>query len=178
MGILLRMNSDQFINKFIKECDVSKHSFILISDEITTVNAYDNAIAVKNLVPPKEVIKEYVNGGISPEYVLKYSKFLKSKESIYIISAIINEVIEKNKNVVLLCSKTEDERGYLKLLCYFIEEVFTLESVSFKKYKKLNGNPIEYDVDTIKKKLSKWGEENSLADLSEIIKESMAKKIR
>lgn len=135
MGCIIKMDSEKFIMKFLKQYDAADFQFILVSNNITTTKKYKNIMAVPALIPPPNIIAEYINDGFSKDYKKKYLDYLKRDEINALVSIIVKAAMGDMK-LVLLCSKSEDEYKYLKMICEFIENYYKLKSFSLKDFKK------------------------------------------
>lgn len=135
MGCIIRMDSEKFVMKFLKEYDANDFQFILVSDNITTTKKYKNIMAIPALIPPPNVISEYINEGFSKDYKKKYLDYLK-KDDVNALVSILVKAAMGDMRLVLLCSKSEDEYKYLKMLCEFIENYYKLKSYKLKDFKK------------------------------------------
>lgn len=116
MGCVIRLNSEKFVMNFLKEFDQQDFQFILISENITTDRRYKNVMPIQALIPPPNIIATFINDGYGKDYKQKYFNYLKKDEINSLVSIIIKAVMGGMK-IVLLCSKSEDEYKYLKLLC-------------------------------------------------------------
>lgn len=135
MGVILRMDSEKFISEFLKEFDPNKFNFILVSENITSEQRYKNVMVMRKLMPPPDIAAMYINDGFGKSYQKKYLEYLK-KDDVNGLVAIIIKAALNGLNIVLLCSKSENEFKYLKMLCEFIEEEYKLKTYSYKKFKK------------------------------------------
>lgn len=130
----MRMNSEKFIMNFMKDYDPSEFQFILVSENISTEKRYKNVMSVPALIPPPNIIATHINEGYGKEYKKKYLDFLKKGEINSLVSIIVKAALG-GMNIVLLCSKSEDEYKYLKLLCEFIEDEYKLKTYTLKSFK-------------------------------------------
>lgn len=135
MGVILRMDSEKFISEFLKEFDPNKFNFILVSENITSEQRYKNVMVMRKLMLPPDIAAMYINDGFGKSYQKKYLEYLK-KDDVNGLVAIIVKAALNGLNIVLLCSKSENEFKYLKMLCEFIEEEYKLKTYSYKKFKK------------------------------------------
>lgn len=152
MGVIMKMTSDTFLDKFIKDNDYKKFNFLLVSENIKTDKKYKNVYVLNSLIPPPNVISEFIQNGISDRYVKKYADYLQTANPTTMIVVAVKLAVIENSNVVLMCTKDEAEYGYLDILCDYIENVYDIPVCTYKKYKK---NPDKYDLKDKKKKVSK-----------------------
>jgi hypothetical protein len=173
IGVLIRMTGRQLLDDFLKKYDINDFIFMLVSDDIFTVNEYKNVIGAKNLMPVKTIMKEFVQDGKSSDmYIAKYTKFLKEDNNRRIINSIVTDVAINDKNIVLLCSDDEKDYEYLKILCYFIEEYYKLPAYTYKQFKKMSSKQDadpDYDKEKVKERLKKY-EINGSSTVTEIRK--------
>jgi hypothetical protein len=135
MGCVIRIDSEQFISKFLKHFSPNEFQFLLISENITTNKKYKNVMSVRSLIPPPNIISGYIDDGFTKSYQNKYFDFLKKDENNSLVSIIVKAALS-NMNIVLLCSKSEDEFKYLKMICEFIEKKYRLKTYNLKKFLK------------------------------------------
>lgn len=136
MATIIKISSDELIKKFIKKEDFKKFNFLLISEDITTNKDYDNIHSIKALIPPPNLITEFINNGVSVKYREKYFRYLNNPRVEALLTVIVKLVVIENSDVVLLCSENESEFKYIDLICEYIEEMYHVKSYSYKKYRK------------------------------------------
>jgi len=133
MGCVIRMNSEEFIADFLKEFNPDDFQFILISENITTKRRYKNVMPIKALIPPPNVAQIFINDGMCKSYESKYFDYLKKKDVEALITIIAKSALS-GMNLVLICSKSEDDFKYLKIICQFIEEEYRLKTYTLKRF--------------------------------------------
>lgn len=154
MACIIRMSSDEFLDKFIKKHDYRKFNFLLISEDIKTVNKYKNVYSIPTLIPPYNVVSEFVANGYSAEYMKKYLDYISTPRVEAMITIMVKLCVIDNSNVIMLCSKAEDEFKYLDIICQYIEYTYGIKTYTYKKYKK-DPEKCEKIDDKVKKKVSK-----------------------
>ena len=82
----------------------------------------------------------------------KYIEYLSISKIEAMLTVIVKLAVVENSNVVLLCSENEDEFGYTKIICKYIEKVYGVKTYSYKKYK---SNPSKCETVKNKKKVVK-----------------------
>lgn len=174
MACIIRMTSDEFLDKFIKKYDYRKFNFLLISEDVKTIKKYKNVYAIPTLIPPPTVINKYIQAGYSEEYVKKYLDYIQTPRVEAMITIMVKLAIVENANVVLLCSPSENEFKYLDIICQYIENVYDIETYSFKKYRK-DPEQCEEVSDKTKKKVAKILE-NKIGNIKDIEPVKMTKK--
>lgn len=135
MGVIIRMDSKKFIKDFLKKQDPMQFQFILISENITTKEKFKNVKAIPRLIPPPKVVSEFINEDFK-SYKKSYLSYLKQPQIEAFLSIIVKAAVVNDLNIVLLCSKSENEFKYLKLICEYIEENFKMKTYSYKRFKK------------------------------------------
>lgn len=180
MGAIIRMDSKKFMKDFIPE--IEKHEdyqFIVISENITTKNKFKNVKAIPRLMPPPQVVGTYVDEGMK-EYKQVYLQYLKNPQIEAFISIIVKAAVVNDMNLVLLCSKSEDEYKYLDLICEYIEQVYGLNTFTWKDFQKNpeKASKIKHKDDVMKtltKKFNKMEKSNvdldTKPDKEDVIKE-------
>lgn len=151
MGVIIRMNSKDFLDKFIKKFDYKDYRFLLISEAIKS-KKHENAYPLSCLIPPTNAISEFIANGYSEKYVKKYVQHLQQPKMDLLISTIVRMAVVENRNVVLLCSESEDDYKFLKILGNYIEATHELPVYTYKKYIK---DPSKCEEIKGKKKLTK-----------------------
>jgi hypothetical protein len=135
MGAIIRMDSKKFINDFITEVDQKDFQYILISDDITNDGRCDNVKAIKRLMPPPNVLREFVEGN-KKGYKKAYMNYLQDPNVEAFIAIIVKAAILNDMKMVLICSMSEDEFSYIKYLCEYIDATFKMKTYSWKEYSK------------------------------------------
>jgi len=135
MGVIIRMDSKKLVKEFLPAVKPEDFQFILISENITTREEFDNVRAIKRLLPPPHVASLFVNDGFKA-YKKAYLHYLKKDDIEALISILVKVAVVNDLNLVLVCSKSENEFKYLKLICEYIEEVYGLKTYTLKEYMK------------------------------------------
>lgn len=137
MGVILRMNSDKFFNKFLMEIDnTDEYQFILISEDIRIKdikNKPSNIMTFPPLLPVPAVINLFVNGE-TKSYKKAYLNQLQKPEIDAFVTVLVKAIVKENMKAVIICSNTEYEKKYLEYLCEYIEAEYLIKTYSFKKY--------------------------------------------
>lgn len=153
MASIIKLDSKDFLDDFIKRFNYKKYNFLLVSQDIKTKKKYDNVYATPSLIPPPNLIGGLLRDGDVDKYEKKYLKYLSNPKVDSLITVLVKLATVDNSNVVLLCSKEEDKCGYLDILGDYIEATYGAKVFSYKKYKK---NPDKCDsVGKNKKKIVK-----------------------
>lgn len=154
MACIIRMSSDDFLDKFIKKHDYRKFNFLLISEDIKTNNQHKNVYAIPSLIPTPNIISTFIQEGYSANYIKKYLDYIQTPRVEAYITIAVKLALIDNANVVLICSKAEDEFKYIDIICQYIENVYGVKTYSYKKYNKDPEKCEEVD-EKVKKKVSK-----------------------
>jgi|HigsolmetaAR203D_1030402.scaffolds.fasta_scaffold00843_25 vacuolar-type H+-ATPase subunit F/Vma7 len=137
MGVIIRMNSKKFFKEFLPNVkNTDEYQFILISEDIKIKdieNKPKNIMSFPRLIPTPSVISLYVSGESKP-YKKAYMNQLQDPEVEAFISVMVKAAVVYDMKVVILCSKSEWERKYVKLLCEYIEATYQLKTYSWDKY--------------------------------------------
>ena len=136
MPTVITMNSKEFLKKFVKNYDYSKFVFFVISQDVKSKGKYDNVYNVQSLLPPPYIVSEYVNNGISDEYVSKYMNYLSMPKNEALLTVMVKMCVADNRDIVLLCSDNETQYKYLSYITKYMQTVFKIKAVQFKKYNK------------------------------------------
>lgn len=135
MGVIIRVDSKKLLKEFLPEVNQADYQFMLISENITTNGEFENVIAMKRLIPPPHVAASFVNDGFKT-YKKAYLHYLQKDDIEALLSIIVKGVMVNDLKIVMVCSKTEDELKYLKLICEYIEEVYGLKTYTAEEYLK------------------------------------------
>jgi len=136
MACIIKMSSDEFLDKFIKKFDYRKFNFLLISEQVKTERKYKNVYTIPTLIPPPNIIAEFVQKGYTPRYIRKFVEYLQVPRVEAMITIMVKLCVVENSNVILLCSKQEDEFKYLDIICQYIENIYGINTYNYKDYKK------------------------------------------
>ena len=136
MACIIRMTSDEFLDKFVKKHDYKKFNFLLISEDIKTTNQYRNVYPIPSLLPPPNIISDFIQVGYSEKYIKNYLDYISTPRVEAMITIAVKLAIIDNANVILICSKAEDEFKYIDIICQYIENIYNVKTYSYKKYKK------------------------------------------
>lgn len=166
MACIIRMSSDEFLNKFIKKFDYKKFNFLLISEDIKTNNQHKNVYAIPSLIPTPNIISTFIEEGYSGKYVKKYLDYIQTPRVEAYITIAVKLALIDNSNVVLICSKAEDEFKYIDIICQYMESLYDIKTYSYKQYKK-DPEKCEEVSDKTKKKVSKILEKK-IGDIKDI----------
>lgn len=170
MGVLIRLKSGEFLDKFIKEFDYKDYRFLLISDDIKSKD-HKNVYPLRSLLPTTDAISEFISNGYTEKYIKRYVKYLQTPKIALLIATIVRMVVAENRKVILMCSDHENEYKYLKVLSEFIESSYGIDVYSYKKYSK---DPESCENKKFKKKFIKQLDEHieQLSEAAEADKET------
>lgn len=154
MATIFTMNQEELKKDFIKKFNYKKYTFCVISADIVSNGKHDNVWVMKRLLPPTKALVDMVSGNNKKSYKEKYLKYINLPESLVYIMMILQRLAIDDSNVVLICSKEEDELKYMNIIRKFFDETFDITVYKFKDYMK---NPKKCDsvkdVKRIKKQM-------------------------
>lgn len=134
-GVIIRMNSKKFLKKFVEDKDVILQDFnyVLASDEINSDNSHQNVVRARALIPKTVDIGLKINGEYQ-KYYENYMEYLASPEPLHLLVTMVAGVINSDLNVVLLCSKSEDDHAYLDMIDEFLQKNFGICAYTYDQY--------------------------------------------
>lgn len=134
-GVIIRMNSKKFLKKFVEDKDVILEDFnyVLASDEINSDNSHQNVVRARALIPKTVDIGLKINGEYQ-KYYENYMEYLASPEPLHLLVTMVAGVINSDLNVVLLCSKSEDDHLYLDMIDEFLQKNFGICAYTYDQY--------------------------------------------
>lgn len=144
MSHIICMDSKEFLKKFIKKYNHKKYTFFLISEDVKTSGDYDNVYLLKALIPPPNVVSEFVNKGYSKKYKEKYLQYLTMPKVEMFLTIIVKFAVMDKRDVVLLCSDNETQYKYLKLISVYLENVYNVNTCSYSEYDKNPEKSVAY----------------------------------
>lgn len=136
MGTIIRMNSKEFLKDFLGKFNPMAYNIVLVSEDIKTKQKYKSVTSLPKLIPATSVISKLVSDCDDKEYYKRYYSQLSQKECDMLITIIVKLALVDDVDVILMCSETESEYGYLEGICNYIEEFYLVDTYSYKKYKK------------------------------------------
>lgn len=136
MACIIATNTKKFIKDLCKDYNPHNFQLVLVSKDITTEGRYDNVYAATELMPSKEAFNARINAG-EFDFNSKYVAQLKENpDTVACLATIVKSVVNHKKNIILLCSDTEYEYGYLDTLAHYLEKVFKISVYSVQNLKK------------------------------------------
>lgn len=137
------MNSKVFFNEFLKyetDSDILKTQYVVVSTRIRKTsndNQYNNILIATNYLFPDNI-------GIDDEHFEEnYYNQLECNKPL--LATLVLGVIEKNYNIVFLCTKAEDKLHYLKYLERFILNEFDFPVYNYHKLRNNKISLIDYN---------------------------------
>ena len=146
MASLMFGDINQFFGEYLKEYKLEDFVIVVTGREIITsikqktkslnagsFNSYQSKY--KNIVfapriAPSPVVEETYYSNNQARFESAYKEELTIKEVMSDLCAIVDMVVNKNKNVVLLCSKRESYMEFFEYMREFIMENFKLYMIS------------------------------------------------
>lgn len=139
VGLLLAVDSKEFVSHFIYEEILEDYHFISVSEAISIANEKSVAMSkvsmVKSLFPPTELINLNVNNNIT-DYYNAYMRYLASPDIFPSILTIVRALLN-NVNIVLVYSDDDLQSAgdFTQLIGMYIENTFGLKLYNYKFYK-------------------------------------------
>lgn len=139
VGLLLAVDSKEFVSHFIYEEILEDYHFISVSEAISIANEKSIAMSkvsmLKSLFPPPELINLNVNNNIT-DYYNAYMRYLASPDIFPSILAIVRALLN-NINIVLVYSDDDLQSAgdFTQLIGMYIENTFGLKLYNYKFYK-------------------------------------------
>lgn len=156
-GSIMYMDFSTFLTDFIKNFDMTKYEFIIVSDQLigsikgrgqTTQSKFENFDFAENLYPAQSVMAVYYDAG-KELFEDEYMEYLGNTDNLADICCIVDLAVKDGKNVVLLCSDTEYKIGYMDTLALYILNNFKLEVMMYEDYKKDESCRYIHNVDEV-----------------------------
>ena len=88
----------------------------------------------KFLIPSMAIVNTMLHDGDKAKYEREYMRQLSRPESCFCINEMIYQCIKNNAVLVLVCSRDEQEFGYIDILSEFIEMNYGIKPVGAKKF--------------------------------------------
>ena len=101
------------------------------------------------LRPTTMITQAYLDYGLTEEYVEMYSRQLSMPDVFFHVNESIYHMVEGDKNLIFVCAEDEEEFSYLKLLGEFIENIYGIKMISFKKYYRGKSSKITKSIEDI-----------------------------
>lgn len=121
--------------------DILNAQYVLVSTRIRrTSNEYNNIVNAAVLYPEPEVCMAYNADTFRETY------FKQLKENMMLLAILVRSSIEKNYNIIFLCTKNENKMGhYLNLISEFIYLKFGYPVYNYKEYVSGKYELVKYD---------------------------------
>ena len=110
--------------------------FILASELIKRKHLPKKASVTlgKFLIPPINIINNYLATGKERKYEREYMSHLSRPEILFIINNSLKRCMENGKDLCIVCAEDELEYKYLDILTEFIEMNWGIKAISLKKF--------------------------------------------
>ena len=110
--------------------------FILASELIKRKHLPKKASVTlgKFLIPPINIINNYLATGKERKYEREYMSHLSRPEILFIINNSLKRCMENGKDMCIVCAEDELEYKYLDILTEFIEMNWGIKAISLKKF--------------------------------------------
>lgn len=139
VGLLLSVDSKEFVSHFIYDEILEDYYFISVSEAISIANeksvAMSRVSCAKSLFPPPELINLNVNNNTT-DYYNAYMRYLASPDIFPTLLTIVRALLN-NMNVVLVYSDDDLQSAgdFTQLIGMYIENTFGLKLYDYKFYK-------------------------------------------
>ena len=148
--MIFTMNSKVFFKEFLEnetDKDILRAQYVVVSTRIRKTSndkKYDNVVIATNFLFPDTI-------GIDEEH-FEYNYYDQLSRNNPFFATLILGVIEKDFNIIFLCSKSEDKLHYLDTLSRYIMEEFNFPVYNYHKLRNCKIGLIDYD----KKEVTKY----------------------
>ncbi len=138
-GMMISVDSKQFIEDFINEEIVSEYYYVIVSDMIKISDgdsiAKSKISILRSLIPPTKVRGRKINENMT-EYCNAYMRYLASPEIFPSIVTLVKAYLN-GLNIVLICSDDEEkDLKILYLLSQYILDTFGITVFPYDYYRK------------------------------------------
>lgn len=149
--------TDKQLKKLKGGFNPNAFQFILVSSDLHMAKKKKgketNIADASALMPPSEIVRQLVDGNLE-KYQQHYLQFLLIERA-DMIAVIVKAALEKEMDIVLVCTNDEYEDFlYLELLSQFIEDEYKIDVHEFKKIIKSKAIP-NYKDELKPKKIKK-----------------------
>lgn len=138
-GIMISVDSKEFIEKFINEEIVSDYYYLIISDMIKISDGDSMAKAkislLRSLIPSTKIRSRKINDNMT-EYCNAYMQYLASPEIFPTIVTMIKAYLN-GMDIVLICSDDEEkDMKILYLISQYVLDTFGITIYPYDYYRK------------------------------------------
>lgn len=137
---LVRVESRDNLLELLKLQKVSANSVILvnISDIIKSemVPERFDVYNYKVIIPTPTILNIYFSKGLTEDYRQEYLTHLSKPDVLFFINEVIYYAWAYNRDLIFFCADDEKEFEYMRILGEFIESLYGISMISYKKYKK------------------------------------------
>ncbi len=138
MAYVLTMDSAQLKKVFRKDLlhDNRDFDIIMISEHLkTSGKCKRNLVNASFLMPSTQAIGAFISND-AEGYKSIYAKELKDNQMFHAIAELVRHMVETGRPLILLCSASEAEYKYTKLLAKIFQKFFHIPYISYKKFLK------------------------------------------
>ena len=137
MGSLMISSVNEFFGTYLHNNRLSNYELMVIGKDIISDNQLndDGRISYKSnfdhvtfcsIVSPSSHVEQYAYGLNMAEFVDTYNRQLQTPETMYNLCCIVDLVVNRDINVIFLCSEREFKMGFVEVLREFIFNKFGL----------------------------------------------------
>ena len=176
MGSLMIASVNDFFGNYLHHNRISNFEIVVIGKDIITSDQIndDGKISYRSsfehvsfcgVISPSAYVEQYAYGLNMTEFVDTYNRQLGTPESMMSLCCIIDLIVNRDINVILLCSEREFKMGFVEPLREFIFNTFGLYMITSVECMYDPGLLTQYgDKDDIRRKLAFQIKENGLVD--------------
>ena len=137
MLFLSQSQFEKLIEKGGKKALANAYVIVLSHENITIDDEELGSNEFVTLVPAKESIEAVVNGDLDKkEFLKEYKKSLRTYQNRFLAYTIARSFNESKYLPIFVCSDSEFELGYIKVLKKYLEKSFGMKSIKLKQYLK------------------------------------------
>ena len=147
------MDSKTFQDVFLvneNDNDILDTQYVIISSRIKIRKTVNNIISAYSTLFPDSGVCMAVD-----QDVFESRYFNQLDENIVLLASIIKYALDDNKNIVLICSKSEKKLHFLDVLEYYIQLKFNFPIYKYKDYANGLLKEVKFDKKEVLKKCNK-----------------------
>lgn len=122
----LKNLQDKNFKKFVENSNI-----VLVSADLRSNELSENVFKMPQLVPAPAAIQVFQSNDIV-KFTQLYYKYLHTPAISVIIATLFNQAAKDNRNLIFMCSTSEDQYGYLELLGNYCQAVYDIDPVRIK----------------------------------------------
>ncbi len=162
--MLYYTNSKDFIKLFLnneKDKDILDCQYVLISYRIRSGGSMDNVLAYNALYPNSDVMVERDKESFREAYYRQLKDYKST------LAILIKGSIEKKYNIIFICSKKENNVGYLGILADYIYEKFGYPVYEYSDYVNCKCDMVDFNKYKVLEKCERYIEKSKYEKISD-----------